>query len=133
MSSVKRPGAMCLTSPIAAGRRRSRLAPRAADCWPEGTTSAKISAMAAKKAKKHPRGAPPRGARKSGEDLASLIATALASHESSIAQLAEVVVNLHANVRALRDLVEALAEGASATGPRVAGAKRRLRRVKLDE
>jgi phage shock protein A len=85
--------------------------------------------MAAKKAKKHPRGAPPRGARKSGEDFASLIATALASHESSIAQLAEVVVNLHANVRALRDLVEALAE----PRPRVAGAKRRLRRIKLDE
>jgi hypothetical protein len=92
--------------------------------------------MAVKKAKKRqPRGAPPQGARKGGEDFASLIATALASHESSIAQLAEVVVNLHANVRALRDLVEALAEEATAAGPRprVAGAKRRLRRIKLDE
>jgi hypothetical protein len=86
--------------------------------------------MAGKKGAKQRR-APPRGAQRSGADFASLVATALASHESSIAQLAEVVVNLHANVRALRDLVEALAE--KAAGPQIAGAKRRLRRIKLEE
>jgi len=56
---------------------------------------------------------------------------ALANHEAAIRQLAQVVVNLHANVSALRELVEAVAEGAS--GPRVARAAQRLRRVKLEE
>jgi hypothetical protein len=60
-----------------------------------------------------------------------MIATALASHESSIRQLAEVVVNLHANIRALREVVSALAD--QTKDPRVTAAKLRLRRVKLDE
>jgi hypothetical protein len=94
--------------------------------------SAKILAMAAKKGTKRPRTSPPTEPRSGGgEDAVHLIATALASHESSIRQLAEVVVNLHANIRAIREVVDALAEGTS--DPRVVNARQRLRRVKLDE
>ncbi len=60
-----------------------------------------------------------------------LIATALSRHESAIRQLAEVVVNLHANVAALRDVVDALA--AESETPRIARARARLRAVKLRE
>jgi hypothetical protein len=60
-----------------------------------------------------------------------LIATALAGHDGAIRQLAEVTVNLHANIRAIRGLVEALA--AKSTEPHIASARATLRRVKLDE
>jgi hypothetical protein len=79
--------------------------------------------MAAKKRTRRPRS--------DGADAAQAIVGALASHESAIRQLAEVVVNLHANVRALRDLVDALAEGK--TEARIARARLRLGRVKLEE
>jgi hypothetical protein len=91
--------------------------------------------MAAKKAKDRVRSPPteaaPGGAEPEGSEAVELIATALASHDSAIRQLAEVVVNLHANIRAIREVVEALADGAG--DPRVTGARARLRRVKLDE
>jgi hypothetical protein len=80
--------------------------------------------MAAKKATKRPR---------AGEEAeaAERIMAILATHEAAIRQLAEVVVNLHANVRAHRDAIDALIDGS--TDSRVAGAKRRLRRVTLKE
>jgi hypothetical protein len=88
--------------------------------------------MAAKKrATKRPRTKRPVAAPHDGRDAVRLIGEALASHEAAIRQLAEVVVNLHENVRALRDLADALADGA--TDERVVGARRRLRRVKLDQ
>ena len=81
--------------------------------------SAKILAMATKKATKRPRAAAgpetPSGPR-GGEDAVQLIATALASHESSIRQLAEVVVNLHENIRAIREVLDALTEGVLTRG-----------------
>jgi hypothetical protein len=76
------------------------------------------------------RAAGPRDVRDT-RDAVQRIVEALASHEAAIRQLAEVVVNLHENVRALREVAEALAEGA--TDERVVGASRRLRRVKLRE
>jgi hypothetical protein len=87
--------------------------------------------MAAKKREKRARASPPLCARTGAEDPLHMIATALASHESSIGQLAEVVVNLHANIRALREVVSALAD--TTKDPQVTRAKLRLRRVKLDE
>jgi hypothetical protein len=66
-----------------------------------------------------------------GESAGELIVTALAGHESSIRKLAEVVVNLHDNVRALRALVEALSDGAGDKA--IKDARRRLARVALDE
>jgi hypothetical protein len=66
-----------------------------------------------------------------GAEAVQAIVGALANHESAIRQLAQVVVNLHANVSALRDAVDALAEGAS--GARGARARERLRRVQLEE
>ncbi|HEY8087367.1 MAG TPA: hypothetical protein VIF09_05970 [Polyangiaceae bacterium] len=56
---------------------------------------------------------------------------AIANHQAAITQLAEVVVNLHANVRALRDVVEPMSE--RTVDPRVLEAGRRLRAVTLDE
>jgi hypothetical protein len=90
--------------------------------------------MAAKKAKGRARSTPPApapGQEAGGEEAVELIATALASHDAAIRQLAEVVVNLHANIRAIREVVEALADGAG--DARVAGPRARLRRVKLVE
>jgi hypothetical protein len=58
-------------------------------------------------------------------------ATALENHDGSIRQLAEVVVNLHRNVRSLRDLLEPLAEASS--DERVVRALGRLRRVRLEQ
>ncbi len=57
--------------------------------------------------------------------------TMIATHESTIRKLAEVVVNLHANLRALRDVVEPLA--ATATDERVTRPLRALLEVTLDE
>jgi hypothetical protein len=56
---------------------------------------------------------------------------ALANHESAIRQLAQVVVNLHANVGALREMADALAERES--GAQVARARKRLLSVTLEE
>ncbi len=66
-----------------------------------------------------------------GLGVAQLIGETLGRHDEGIRQLAEVVVNLHANIRALRDVVEALAAGAS--DRRALAAVLRLRRVKLDD
>ena len=57
--------------------------------------------------------------------------TMIATHEATIRKLAEVVVNLHANVRALRDVVEPLAS--TTIDERVTRPLRVLRRVTLDE
>ena len=83
--------------------------------------------MAAKKTAKRPRPKAPG----TTHEMKALrrIAETLSSHEAAIRQLAEVVVNLHENVRALRDVAEALGDGPE--GRRVVGAIRRLRRVKL--
>lgn len=68
-----------------------------------------------------------------GDPLGGLqmIATTLGNHDAAIRQLAEVVVNLHQNIRALRDVVEPLADRSN--DERVIQARNRLRRVKLDE
>jgi hypothetical protein len=55
----------------------------------------------------------------------------IATHEATIRKLAEVVVNLHANVRALRDVVEPLAQ--TTIDERVTRPLRVLRTVTLDE
>jgi hypothetical protein len=93
--------------------------------------SAKIRTMAAKKAKTRAKKERPERREPAAGQAIELIATALAGHDAAIQQLAEVVVNLHANIRAIREVVEALAEATSE--PRVAEARARLRRVKLDE
>jgi hypothetical protein len=97
--------------------------------------SAKIQAMAAKKRTGRTRSDRPSGGTEGGGvegvDAVRLIAEALAGHEAAIRQLAEVVVNLHANIGAIRDVVDALAEGAK--DPRVVAAKGRLKRVKLQD
>ena len=81
-----------------------------------------------KKASKTPR---PALEPHAGVEALQLIGEALAGHEAAIRQLAEVVVNLHANIRALREVADALADGVK--DRRVAGALQRLRRLKLDE
>jgi hypothetical protein len=93
--------------------------------------------MAAKKTAKRPQPRPrsrpqsPPPSHAPEVDAVRAIAATLASHEAAIRQLAEVVVNLHQNVRALRDVVELLAERSA--DPRVTTAGRRLRSVSLDE
>ena len=57
-------------------------------------------------------------------------ATTLGNHDAAIRQLAEVVVNLHQNIRALRDLIEPLSEASD--DERVVRALGRLRRVRLE-
>jgi hypothetical protein len=66
-----------------------------------------------------------------GVDAVRLIGATLAGHDAAIRQLAEVVVNLHENVRALREVADALAIGG--TDKRVLGAIKRLRALRLDE
>jgi hypothetical protein len=88
--------------------------------------STKKRAKGARTARHQETAAPARGS-----SAAGLIVTALAGHESSIRKLAEVVVNLHDNVRALRALVEVLADGAGEKAVR--DARRQLDRVALDE
>jgi hypothetical protein len=96
--------------------------------------SATVASMPAKKATKRPRNASSGSRRpppEAGVDAVQLIAGTLARHEGTIRQLAEVVVNLHANVSALRDVLDALT--ARTTDPKVTRAKARLERVKLRE
>jgi hypothetical protein len=77
-------------------------------------------------------GRPPRAdASPDGSEAVHLIGATLARHESAIRQLAEVVVNLHDNVRALREVADAL--GSGATDKRVGAAIKHLRALKLAE
>jgi hypothetical protein len=85
--------------------------------------------MAAKKKRAAPRRA--RGETVDGAEAAHAMLTMIATHEATIRKLAEVVVNLHANVRALRDVVEPLAS--TTIDERVAKPLRTLRRTTLDE
>ena len=87
--------------------------------------------MAAKKKRAAPR---PRQAKRAASDETNPVhamVTMIATHEATIRKLAEVVVNLHANVRALRDVVEPLAQ--TTIDERVARPLRVLRTVTLDE
>jgi hypothetical protein len=95
--------------------------------------SAKVLAMAAKKVTRRPQRRSDEHTRAAPDETEAvqLIAGTLARHEGTIRQLAEVVVNLHANVQALREVVDALT--ARASDPRISRAKARLRRVKLEE
>jgi hypothetical protein len=115
--------------------RKTRSIPSSAQArWTDGGMSATVRAMATKKASKAPRAAVRRdgeGPPRNEADAVQLIAGTLARHEATIRQLAEVVVNLHANVQALREVIEALTEGTS--DRRVSRAKARLGRVKLNE
>jgi hypothetical protein len=85
--------------------------------------------MAAKKKRAAPR--QKREETVDGADAAHVMLAMIATHEQTIRKLAEVVVNLHANVRALRDVVEPLAS--TTIDERVVKSLRALRRTTLDE
>ncbi len=85
--------------------------------------------MAAKKKRTAPRHA--RQESTDSADAAHAMLTMIATHEATIRKLAEVVVNLHANVRAIRDVLEPLAS--TTIDERVVKPLRVLRRTTLDE